>query len=244
MATHVALDVTTWLGGYDLTGDSNQTALDFEFEALTDNAYGDRGVSRLAGLETVQTQSQGYAQYGTGAVDSELFTGLGSTMQPISQSPDGLESSVAYFWQTKKFSYQTFGGVGEVNPFTLTAQSVRGNGTLSAGGVRGRVTKTKGNVSAVGATGTAQNLGAVGATQYLYGALHVMSAGTTITAVLESAPLSDFVGATTRITFGPITTVGGTWGTRVQGAITDPWFRLRVTAVTGTFQIAAVVGIK
>jgi hypothetical protein len=46
------------------------------------------------------------------------------------------------------------------------------------------------------------------------------------------------------MTFGPITTVGGTWGTRVAGAITDTWWRLRVTAITGTFQIACAAGFK
>jgi hypothetical protein len=244
MATHAAVDVTTWLSGYDLTGDSNQTSLDIEYDPLDDTAYGDSARSRLAGLEAVQAQVNGFWQAGSGTVDPEAFTGLGSTLQVVTQSPDGDESSVAYFWQAKKFSYQMFGEVGQVNPFSLSAQSARGNGTLSAGAVRGRVVKTKGNVSATGATGTSQNLGAVGATQFLYGAFHVFSAGTTITAVLESAAASDFVGATTRITFGPITTTGGTWGTRVAGVVTDTWYRLRVTAITGTFSIAAVVGIK
>lgn len=244
MATHAALDVTTWLGGYDLTGDSNKTTLDTEHEALLDTRFGARGQSRIAGLESVQTQVDGYFQAGAGLVDPELFTGLGSTLQPISQSPDGAESSVAYFWQTKKFNYQVFGDIGQVNPFQLTAQGVRGNGSLSVGAVRGRVLKTKANVAATGATGTAYQLGAVSAGQYLYAAFHVFSVGTTITAVLESDEDNTFASATTRATFGPITAVGGTWATRVAGAITDTWYRLRVTAITGTFSIAAVAGIK
>ncbi len=244
MATHVALDVTTWLGGYDLTGDSNKTSLDLEHDALPDSAYGDRGMSRVAGFESVRTQVEGWAQYGTGLVDEELITGLGSALQVISQSPDAAESSVVYFWQSKKFTYQQFGQVGEINPFQLTAEGVRGNGTLSVGAVRGRILKTKGNVSATGATGTPFQLGAVAAGQYLYGAFHVFSAGTTITAVLESAPDNTFAAPTTRATFGPITTTGGTWATRATGPITDTWYRLRVTAITGTFTIAAVAGIK
>lgn len=249
MGTHAALNVTTWLGGYDLTGDGNKTALDTEHDALVNTTYGTAaqprvGQSRIAGLETARTQVDGYVQFGTGLVDEQLITGLGSTLQPISQSPDGAESSVAYFWQTKKFNYQVFGAIGEVNPFQLTAEGVRGNGTLSVGAVRGRVLKTKANVSATGATGTAFELGAVSAGQYLYGAFHVFSAGTTITAVLESDEDNTFASATTRATFGPITAVGGTWATRVAGPITDTWYRLRVSAVTGTFSIAAVAGIK
>jgi hypothetical protein len=38
--------------------------------------------------------------------------------------------------------------------------------------------------------------------------------------------------------------IGGTWGTRVAGPITDPWYRLRVTAITGTHTIACVAGIR
>lgn len=244
MGTHVALDVTTWFSGYDMTGDSNQTAMGIEFDALVDTAYGDRGQSRIAGLEDVNTQINGHWQGGAGAVDEAAFTGLGSTLQAISQSPDGAEGSVAYFWQAKKFNYQMFGDIGQVTPFQLNAQCVRGNGSLSAGAIRGRVLKTKANVSATGATGTAYELGAVGASQFLYAAFHVFSAGTTITAVLESDSDNTFASATTRATFGPITAAGGTWATRVAGAITDTWYRLRVTAITGTFQIAGVAGIK
>lgn len=244
MTTHAALDVTTWVAGYDMTGDSNSTTLTIEYDVLDDTCYGDDARSRLAGYENVSSQSNGYYNAGTGAVDEQSFNGLGSTLQVVSMSNDGAESSVAYFYQAKKLMYQVFGNAGEVNPFQLSTTGARGNGTLSAGAIHGRVLKTKANVAATGATGTAYQLGAVGASRYLYAALHVFSAGTTITAVVESAPDNTFAAPTTRITFGPITTAGGTWGTRVAGAITDTWYRLRVTAITGTFQIAAVVGIK
>jgi hypothetical protein len=85
----------------------------------------------------------------------------------------------------------------------------------------------------------------VGATQFLYGALHLFgSAATTITVVLESDDNVNFTSATTRITFGPLTAVGGTWGARVSGAIADDYYRFRVTAITGTWSAAAVFGIK
>lgn len=244
MATTAALDVTTWLGGYDLTGDTNGTDFGVEHSALEDTRFGMRGRSRIAGLESAQSQVRGYTQYGAAAVDAELNSGLGSTVYPLTHSPDGLESSVAYFYQTKKFSVQLFGELDAVNPFQLVAQSARGSGASSAGVVRGRVLKTKANVSATGATGTAYELGAVASGQYLYAAFHVFSAGTTVTAVLESDADSSFASATTQITFGPITTAGGTWGTRVAGPITDTWYRLRVTAITGTFSLACVAGIK
>ncbi len=244
MATHAALDVTTWLGGYDLTGDSNKTEFGIEVDPQVDSAYGDRGMSRVGGLESVALQSNGWWQAGPGAVDPALIANLGSALTPITVADDPTESQVAYFLQSRQFSYQMFGEVGSVVPFSLQAQAAKGNGALSAGAVRGRILKTKANVSATGATGTAYQLGAAASGQYLYAVFHVFSAGTTITAVVESDDANTFASATTRITFGPITTAGGTWGVRLAGPITDDWYRLRVTAITGTFQIAAAVGIK
>lgn len=246
MGTFAANNITTWFSGYDMTGDLNQTTMPIEWEALDSTTFGPTrsGRSRAAGLEDVSSQVAGFYQAGTGLVDPTVFSTLGDTIQVITHSHDGAEGSPAYFYQAKTFNYQVFGDIGQMTPFSLTAQGVRGNGGQAVGAVRGPVLKTKADVSATGATGTANQMGAVSADQYLYAALHVFSAGTTITAVLESDDNSGFTSATTRITFGPITATGGTWGTRVAGAITDDWWRLRITAITGTFSIACVAGIK
>lgn len=247
MGTHAANDVTTWFGGYDMTGDLNSTTLALSYDALDATVYGNSARVRKAGLEDVQLTERGLWQSAeANAIDPVAFAALGGSSQVVSNSWDGEEESVAYFYQAREFSYQTFGQVGEMTPFQLAAQSARGAGLKSVGAVRGRVLKAKGDVSETGATGTAYELGAAAAGQFLYGALHVFSAGTTITAVLESAADDDedFESATTRITFGPVTTQGAVWGTRVAGAITDTWYRLRVTAVTGEFSIACVAGIK
>lgn len=244
MGSFAANNVTTWFSGYDMTGDLNSTALALQYDALDATTYGCTARVRAAGLEDVQLNEAGFWQAGAVAVDPTAFAALGGVSQVVSNSNDGLDSSVAYFYRAREFSYQTFGKVGEMMPFQLTAQSARGAGLASVAAVRGRILKTKANVSATGATGTSFQLGAVSAGQFLYGAFHEFTVGTSITAVLESAPDNTFGAATTRITFGPITTVGGTWGARVAGAITDTWYRLRVTAVTGTHSIACVAGIK
>lgn len=246
MGSFAANNITTWFGGYDMTSDLNSTTLAMQYDALDATVYGCSARVRAAGLEDCQLDELGFWQSGAAgaAVDPVAFAALGGSSQVITNSVDGAETSPAYFYRARQFSYQLGGQIGEVLPFQLQAQSARGTGLASVAAVRGNVLKTKANVSATGATGTAQQLGAVGASQYLYGAFHVFSAGTTITAVLESATANTFVGATTRMTFGPITTVGGTWGTRVAGPITDTWWRLRVTAITGTFSIACVAGFK
>lgn len=238
-----ALDTTTWLGGYDLTGDSRSTALQLEVEPLVDTRFGMSGQSRVGGLHSTSTTVEGYTSYGAGEVDAQLHAGL-AQYHVITQSPDGEEGSVAYFWQARTFSFATFGDVGAVIPFSLQASSGRGNGRVH-GTQRGRILKTRAEVSATGATGTPYELGAVTPGRYLYAAFHVFGTpGTTVTAVLESSADDTFAAATTRMTFGPITTAGGTWGTRVAGPITDTWYRLRVTAITGTFTIACAAGFK
>jgi hypothetical protein len=244
MGTFAANNITTWFSGYDMTGDLNSTNLAMSYDALDSTPFGSVARKRTAGLEDCQLSEEGFWQSGTVAVDPTAFAALGGTSQPVSNSSDGLDSSVAYFYRARTFNYQTFGKVGEMFPFSLSAQSARGAGLASVAAVRGRVMKTKGTVSATGATGTAFQLGAVASGQFLYAVFHEFAVGTTITAVLESAPDNTFGASTTRMTFGPITTIGGVWGTRVTGPITDPWYRLRVTAITGTHTIACVAGIK
>lgn len=243
MSTYGALQHTTWLGGYDFTGDSNNTSLKIAYDPKIRSVFGNTAQHRLAGLETDESMVQGFWDSAAGAVDPVTFAALTST-QPLSQSPDGLLGSVAYFYQAKTFQYQMFGQIGEIVPFTLNASSARTPAAGSAGAVRGQVAAIKQSVNATGAVGAGVLLGATSGTQFLYGALHVFAAGTTITAVLESDDNSGFSSATTRATLGPITAVGGTWATRVAGAITDTYYRFRVTAITGTFTIAGVVGIK
>lgn len=245
MGTFAANNITTWFSGYDVTGDSNSTTMQMQYEALDTTVYGCSARTRAAGLEDVTLDDAGFWQAGTGTVDPTVFTALGGASQVVTNSNDGIEQSVGYFYRSRVYSYETFTEVGQMMPFRFTASSARpSSGVAASGAVRGRVLKQKASVSGTGATGTAFQIGATGASQFLYAAFHVFSAGTTITAVVESNADNTFGSPTTRFTFGPITTTGGTWGTRVAGAITDQWFRLRVTAITGTFQIACVAGIK
>lgn len=249
MGSFAANNITTWFSGYDMTGDLNSTTLALSYDALGADAFQPGSVTaparvRAAGLEDTQLDEAGFWQAGSGQIDPTAFTALGGASQVITCSPNGLEENAAYFFRARQYNYELFGNVGELLPFRLTAQSARGPGLASVGAVRGIVLKTKADVSATGATGTAVELGAASASQYLYAGLHVFSAGTTITGVIESDSDNTFASATTRITFSAVTAAGGYWGTRVAGAITDPWYRLRITACTGTFSIACVAGIR
>lgn len=239
MATLVLDDATIWVGGYDFTGDANQISLNVTVDQLDVTTFGSKFRQRIGGLRDVQSQVAGLWSSGTSAApDPHLFPDLGVADRVVTMSPAKAEGSVAYMFRAGKFGTQMFGNIGDAVPFTLDLQ-----GTNREGLIRGQVVKAKANVSTTGATGTAAQLGEVAAGQFLYAAFHVFTAGTTITAVLESAADDEFTSATTRAMFGPITTTGGTWAARVAGPVTDTWYRLRVTAVTGTFQVAAAAGV-
>jgi hypothetical protein len=243
VGTYTALATSTYVDGYDMTSDLNATSLKIARQAVDVTAFSATARSRIAALEDVQSSVDGYWQAGTGAVDPQIFGNLGA-LKVATQTPAGVEGDRAYFYQCRDVEYQMFGNVGEVTPFSLALRGVRGSGTLSAGAVAGYLAKAKGSVSATGVLGSSKQLGAVGAGQHLYAAVHVFAAGTTLTMVLESDPGPTFSSATTRATIGALTAVGGTWMTRVPGPITDTYYRLRVTSVTGTFTVAAAFGVK
>lgn len=240
MASLSLTDATTWIGGYDFTTNLNEISLNTSVDDLDATTFGGGGYrARKGGLRTVEATIAGFWESATlDAPDPQVFTNIGVADRVVTMSQASTETSTAYMFQAGKFSYDMFGEVGALTPFNVSMM-----GTNPVGLIRGQVTKAKGNVSATGATGTGVNLGNVGASQYLYATLHVFSAGTTITVAVQSDDNAGFTTPTSRITFGPITTAGGTWGVRLAGALAETHYRLNVTAITGTFSVAGAIGI-
>lgn len=243
MAPYSATAHTTWVGGYDMTGDLNYTTLNLTRSALETTVFGNVARNRLAGLQDVQSQVRGLWQAGTGLVDPTVFAGLGA-LQVVTQTVSGAAADVAYMYQAKSLDYEQFGEIDTATPFTLGIQGARGTGTLSAGAVRGRLLKPKGSISSTGATGSAVQVGAISATQYLYCAIHAFAIGTSFTLQIQSDDAEGFPSATTRMTSDSITATGGYWVTRVAGPVTDDWWRVNVSAVSGTSTIGVSIGIK
>lgn len=247
MSTLVLTDLTTLVGGYDMTGDSNEAELSVSVEELETTTFGDpatgqKGRTRIAGLEDVESTINGYWQSGDDAVDPHVFSNLGTALLPITQCPRNLEGAPAYMYRARTFTYQVGGEVGQVLPFELTISGAVGNGQV--GVVRGRLAARSQAVSQTGPVGTALELGEVAEGQHLYATFHVLSAGTTITALVESDVNSDFSSPTTQMSIGPVTAQGGVWATRVAGPITDTHYRLNVSAITDSFVIAGAIGIR
>ena len=240
MATLALTDATCWVAGYDFTTDLNQITLGATVDEQDSTTFGSGGYrSRLGGLKTVQAQVAGFWQSATAAApDPQAFPDLGVADRVATFAPTPTEGSVAYTALLGKFGYEMFGQIGDATPFSLTMSN-----TNPAGLVRGQVMAAKQTKSATGVLGSVQQVGAVASGQFLYAALHVFSAGTTMTVQVQSSSTVGFASPTTRGTFAAATAVGGLWLTRVAGPITDPYWRLNVSAITGSFQVAGVIAI-
>jgi hypothetical protein len=245
MSTQALLDATTWVGGFDFTGTMNQLTLNGEHEALDATVFGSAARRRKAGLQDVSAQLTGFWDGAENAVDQEVFATVGGAAQAATHTPNGTAGEVAYFYEASEFTYSMFGEVGQLPPYTLSLSGSSGN--AQPGLIRGALAAAKGNVSTTGDFGSAVNLGAGSAGEYLYAVLHEFTAGTTLTVKIESDDAEAFSDPSdvTSATIGPVTTAGGTFMTRVDAsAFTDGWYRFNATAVTGTFNVAAAVGIK
>lgn len=243
MSTVALLNAYSYAAGHDFTGDTNQVALTMESAALDKTTFRSNGWTELqGGLKSSTFDQQGYWSAGINQVDPVAFDNLAVRDLVHTMGPAEAEQQVAYLWRAGWFNYQLLGTLGEMAPFTLQSQ-----GTDGVGVVRGQLAAEMADVSATGAIGSAVNLGAGSSGQFLYMAFHVFSAGTTISAKIESDDAEAFTTPSdvASATVGPITAVGGTWMTRVDAsAITDTWFRVNVTAVTGTFSVAAALAIQ
>lgn len=239
MAALSLLDVQAYVHSHDFTCDSNQAQVDMTVAALDGSTFCSNGWTDLVpGVKSVSLSLAGFWQASADSVDASGYADLGVINRTITLAPNKVDGSVAYLFRAGHFSYSLLGTHGELAPFNLSA-----NGTSGVGVVRGRLAVAKAEVTTTGAIGTDVTLPALGATDTAYASLHLLgTAGTTITVVLESDADDTFASATTRATFGPLTATGGNWAS-VAGAVTDTSWRFRVTAITGTWQVAAAVGV-
>lgn len=240
MGAHVLTNGVVFVDDLDASGFSNEVRLQMEAETKECTTYASAGSKEYkAGLRTGDLDIKGLWEAGSATIDPEAFANLGTADKVATWCQTGVAGDAAYFGRFTEFGYGVGDAIGELAPFSLSAKS-----TNQPGVVRGALAKAKGNVSGTGGMGSVVQLGAVSATQYLYAAVHIFSAGTTITMTLGSDDNAGFLSGTTRATIGPLTTAGGTFMTRVAGPITDDYFLFNVTVCTGTFSIAAAFAVQ
>lgn len=229
MSTIVFRDATIWLAEFDVSGDHREMSLELAADEKDETAFGDSTHIRASGtLKVVTFGASGFWEGGDGNIDDTLFDNIGAANKMLTCSADGgSDGETAYSFLSQLGEYVPGTEVGEVLPFTLSA------GTMS-NCVQGTILHPKTSRTS-SSTGTARNLGAVGATQSLYAGLHVFSASGTLDVTIESDAADDFSGGeTTRVTFAQATAATSEWATPVSGPITDTWFRINYTIGGGT----------
>ncbi len=240
MTATALVDAFIYGDSHDFTVDTNTVRLEGTAADLDSTTFASAGWSeRAGGLKNGTLNVAGFWKAGANEVDPVLFAGVGVSSKVWTVGPTETAGEPAYILNAEASHYEMFGPVGELIPFSIDA----GQSGNAAGVVRGQLAKARGNVSATGVLGSVVNLGAAGATQYLYCSVHIFSAGTTITLQLQTDTVG-FPSPTTVATIGPLTTAGGTFVTRVAGPITDTYYRLNVSAITGTFDIAAAIAVQ
>jgi len=244
MASLVLTNVKTYLGEYDISGYSNSVMLDYAAAALKDTRMGHETEINKGGAKSVNFQIGGFADPATDGMEAIAFNKIGTANIPLTCSPHGAPvGDVAYFFKALKASMKTFGGWGQLMPFSGNAV-----GGEQAALVRGKVFVAASTPKTATSTSGVIQLGAVTAAQRVYAALHVLDpvSGTTPTldVTVKSDDASGFASPTTRLTFDQAT--GKTSQLlSAAGAITDTHWRVDYT-IGGTgpsFPFIVVVGI-
>lgn len=249
MAKLILLDTRVLVGAADLSGQSNKLELTDEIEEKDVTHFRSGGAKEvLGGLETVSIGAEGQWEAGDpGKVDDQAWASrrvLDAWTMGATGASDTAAGSLAYIAKALRTSFAILGAVGNVAPWSANA-----TGTWPL--VRGAFAHPSGVARTASGTGTALNLGALGAGERLYASLHVLSvAGTTptidVTVTSDSAELFN-ASPETRITFPQASEASGTILRTAAGAHLDDWYRAEwtISASGGeSFLFVVAIGIE
>jgi len=244
MAKEVLRNVSMFYGPLALASQTNQLDTGVQAAEVDVTNFGSAGWNEaIAGLASAAWKFDGF--WDADAVNSEPdettfeSVGVAGVAASAVKANPPVDGDIAYFLNVLSTHYQYLGQMGEAAKMSL---AMKGTAPM----VRGRVLEYVVD-SAATHNGASLQLGAVGATQRLYLAIHVFGvSGTTQTldVVIQSDDATGFPSATTRITVPQFTGLG-TYYTSIAGPITDDWFRTSVTiGGTGTPKLSylAVLG--
>lgn len=228
MAKLVFTNIRYFMGSADLTGQSNKVEIDDMFEEKDVTTFNSSGAKELiGGIETVTLSSEGVIDRAEMIAADQYFWNQRRVVEANSACPDGATvGSVAYMTQAIRLGSKLFGTVGDVEGWTAASA---GSYPLA----RGTVLSNPGTaITAASGNGTGVQLGAVGATQRLFGAIHVLSvAGTlspTLAVTIQSDSANTFAATPeTRLTFSTFTAAGSEVQRSAVGAHADTWYRMQ-----------------
>ena len=228
-------------GGYDLSSNVTSVSLDItsdELDATTINSNGFK--EKLGGLKDSALQLDGFYEAGANKPDALLGASIGNELI-VSVVPEAGVGNIAYFMKSRLFSYNIFGSVGEITPFSVSKSN------SSDKVVRGTI-QLDGDVTTTGAS-TGSNLGAVSTGEKVYAAVHCTAvSGTstpTISFVLQSDDNASFTSPTDVATFTDITAIDAQYVSD-DSTTSDTYWRLSytITGTTPSFTVHASIGIE
>jgi len=233
MPAQVLTNARLFVDGRDLSGQMNALGVEYGVDALDGTTLMNDTRINVGGLKTTTMSHQGYW---AASDDAHMFARIGPSAI-VTVCPVAADSgAVSYFENVMHATYSVGGAVGELYPFSFDAEAA---GPL----VQATVLRNPASVSA-GGDGTAYELGAVGAGQRLFAALHVLevTGGGTLAVKVQSDNASGFPSPIDQITFANATGPGAQL-LSVGGAITDDWFRANWTLSAGTATFIVSAGI-
>lgn len=239
----VLTNVRAFAGATDLTALTNKVEIDPKVEAVKVTNYASAGWDELlGGLAESDIMCAGFYESGADVsfVDPAMFAGLGA-VGPWSIAPNGAaDGALAYLVKALEANYKALqGNVGDAAGFEATA---KGSGKVA----RGVIAHPPGTPRTTTGTGTANQIGALSASQNLFANLHILSVtGTTpsITVRIESDNAIGFPSPATVGTFTAATALGGQT-MQIAGPLTDDWFRAAwtISGTTPSFLFLVTIG--
>ncbi len=239
MTSQIWSNAKLFFGGYDMSGDVNALALKYGADLKESTNFASGGFrERKPGLKDVTFAHAGFWNGGAGNIDDTLFADLALADVPMTLSPmTGAEGDVAYSFKANEAAYTADAKIGSMFAFSVSGS---GDGDLIRGTIAHNAART------VGGNGSIFNLGAVGAAQKLFAALHVLAVAgggpIQFNCKVQSAPTIGFLAPTDRILFAQAGAIGAQWAAPVPGAITDAYWRV-VYTLSGITSVTFAVAI-
>jgi hypothetical protein len=245
MASFVLINPVAYLDTYALQAEIRALGLQLG-TATKDNTSAASGGSQLGqpGLKTVAASLKAFTSFGASpaGIVKTLFNRQRTTDIPYMVSPaGGPVGDVAFFMKTRIGSFSPLAGnIGdEVSTdvsLALSSSDLALGQILLAEAARG-----------ASANSAVTALGAIAATQKLYGVVHVLAASgssPTLDIVVKSATLVGFGSPTTRVTVPQFTAVGSYW-IELTGPVTDTFWRVDCTigGSSPSFRFVVALGI-
>lgn len=129
----VLTNAKVFLAGYNISGDLNRVAVEYEAEALDATVFGNDSRVMKGGLKAARVNGAGFWQAGSNAIDPVLFDGIGFDDGALLIYPEGITEGATstgsgYMFRVTQARYQPGGTVGDLLPFSFEAQG-RGVGS-------------------------------------------------------------------------------------------------------------------